>query len=111
MKKPPNSKNYSPDPNGYFVCKANTFITNVNLCKLYKGNSLKFNNDKIPFNNNCEVCKIDLKKVKTESLEKYSELSETLQDYINNQKPNSSIFVIEPVSTRNKFSTSRQFEY
>jgi hypothetical protein len=70
------NERYSPDPNGYFVCKTKLLITNINLCKHNK------NRDKTSIPEDCSKCKLNLKLIKKTSLENIEDLEIELNTYI-----------------------------
>lgn len=81
---------YSPDKNGYFVCKSNVLITNTALCKKQRPNKNSTNFETILLTNpECKKCVIDLTKINTVSLDQFDKLELELNEYINNIHNNS----------------------
>lgn len=73
---------YSPDKNGYFVCKTNFLITNTELCKKQRPNKNSHTINDILHNDQCKHCTIDLTKVNSLSLEYFNKLEEELNEHI-----------------------------
>lgn len=71
---------YTPDKNGYFVCKDNLLITNTAACSDIYRNSKKINDFR--YNLHCAVCKIKLNKINGKSIDDFPILEIELEDYI-----------------------------
>lgn len=84
------STQYEPDKNGYFVCKDNLLITNINLCKQYQQKNFNRTDSSQPYNLNCAICTLKLEAVNGKSLNDFNQLSQDLQTIIETyHKPSS----------------------
>lgn len=75
--------NYTPNSNGYFVCKTNISITNTELCKKQRKTKQSLLTDYSSNTEYCSNCKLDLTQIETKSLDMFNELEKELLDHVN----------------------------